>query len=170
VHGDWVIEVRNADGSVAERREFQNALFGSGKELLANVLARQHFLGAWGVYTGGNPDPCTFLGAEAECLVHENIGTAYQNFGGSEKFPTLTVTTDPPPCCTGTTLVLQGNFVASRDGSLSYVYTGVCYTVPANLDPSICNTTKIVTSTTLQSPVNVVAGQQVLVTVRISFS
>jgi hypothetical protein len=103
-------------------------------------------------------------------LVHENIPPAFQNFGGSEKFPTLTVTTDPAPCCTGTTLVLQGNAVASRDGSIGFVYTEVCYTIPANVDPSICNVTKLVTGTQLQTPVNVVTGQQVLVTVRISFS
>src|SRR6266540_6947675 len=43
VHGDWVIEVRNADGSVAERREFENALHSQGQQFLTNVLGRQYF-------------------------------------------------------------------------------------------------------------------------------
>src|SRR5574341_1058320 len=40
VHGDWVIEVRNADGSMAERREFENALTSAGSQYLDLVLAR----------------------------------------------------------------------------------------------------------------------------------
>jgi len=43
VHGHWTIEVRNPDGSVAERRQFQNALVGD------NVLN--------GLLVGGWSDP-----------------------------------------------------------------------------------------------------------------
>src|SRR3989304_7849966 len=40
VHGDWVIEVRHPDGSLAERREFQNALTQTGQLLLTGTLAK----------------------------------------------------------------------------------------------------------------------------------
>ena len=38
VHGHWTITVRNADGSVAERREFENALEAFGSYLLVYLL------------------------------------------------------------------------------------------------------------------------------------
>ncbi len=48
VHGHWVIEVKNADGSVAERKEFENELAlpgdepyaGVGNRILAALLSR----------------------------------------------------------------------------------------------------------------------------------
>ena len=49
VHGDWVIEVRNPDGSIAERREFENALSGFGANFLAKLLDRTASTGAWAV-------------------------------------------------------------------------------------------------------------------------
>src|SRR6266508_5833565 len=49
VHGDWVIEVRNTDGSLAERREFENALTSQGQILLAGSLAREFHPGVWGI-------------------------------------------------------------------------------------------------------------------------
>jgi hypothetical protein len=174
VHGDWVIEVRNTDGSLAERREFENALHSQGQQTLANFLARQYFVGAWGVHLSGSPDgnssPCTFNTGVGDCLVHENFPPAFQGFGGVEKFPALTVTTDPAPCCSGTTVVLQGNFDASRDGNIGNVLTSMCFSYPPSTDPSTCNNAGTFTATSLQAPVNVTAGQQVLVTVRISFS
>jgi hypothetical protein len=173
VHGDWVIEVRNADGSVAERREFDNALHSQGQQTIANFLSRQYFVGAWGVFLSGSPansSPCTFNAGVGECLVHENFPPAFQGFGGVEKFPALTVTTDPAPCCNGTTVVLQGNFDASRDGNIGSVLTSMCFSFPPNTDPSTCNNAGTFTATSLQTPVNVTTGQQVLVTVRISFS
>ena len=41
VHGHWVIEIRNRDGSVASRKEFDNSLAtgaGNGGALLATIL------------------------------------------------------------------------------------------------------------------------------------
>jgi len=174
VHGDWVIEVRNTDGSVAERRAFQNALHSQGQQTLANFLARQYLVGAWGVHLSGSQpgtnSPCTVNTGVGQCLVHENFPPAFQGFGGVEKFPALTVTTDPAPCCSGTTVVLQGNFDASRDGNIASVLTQMCFSYPPNTDPSTCNNAGTFTATSLQTPVDVTAGQQVLVTVRISFS
>jgi hypothetical protein len=38
VRGHWIIEVRDPDGTLADRREFENALTLSGAELLAEIL------------------------------------------------------------------------------------------------------------------------------------
>ncbi len=48
VHGHWMLEVLNRDGSLAERREFENSL-NEGAKALAQVLARQRSVGKWGI-------------------------------------------------------------------------------------------------------------------------
>ena len=40
LHGHWVIEVRNPDGTLASRHEFDNSLISSGKSLLAALFGK----------------------------------------------------------------------------------------------------------------------------------
>jgi hypothetical protein len=50
VHGHWVIQVKNPDGTVTARREFENALLtgaNQGSQLLANLLGAVDVPGAW---------------------------------------------------------------------------------------------------------------------------
>ena len=47
VHGHWTIEVRNPDGTLAERREFDNILGPTGAETLVNLLGRRNSVGGW---------------------------------------------------------------------------------------------------------------------------
>jgi hypothetical protein len=165
VHGDWVIEVRNADGSVAERREFENALTSQGQILLAGSLAREFHPGVWGVGIRGN-DPtdstCETADPISLCLIREPISSFLDSYPATH-FTTLTVARQQNP----TEVVLQGNYDAPSDGVIVRVQTFNCFG-PA--DPTLCNNIQLITDTTLGTPVNVVAGQQVLVTVRISFS
>jgi len=179
VHGDWVIEVRNEDGSLAERREFENALSGGGQALLTQSLARTASPGVWGIVLNNegdpNPDPMApgacgpkFL-PDSNCVIHEPISSLWDNGGGvpGPHFPTLTVTGDQfGPF----EVVLQGNFDAPVDGTIGRVQTLNCFNQPANIDPGACINLYLVTETTLVAPVDILAGQQVLVTVRISFS
>ena len=51
VHGHWTIEVRDPDGSLVSRTEFDNALSG-GTSRLPKVLARVYTIGLWGVKLG----------------------------------------------------------------------------------------------------------------------
>ncbi len=55
VHGHWIIEVKNPDGTLIERREFDNALMSDGRELLVKLLARQTSLGGWIIRLMGAP-------------------------------------------------------------------------------------------------------------------
>jgi hypothetical protein len=55
VHGHWTIEVKNPDGTLAERREFDNALQPGGKESLVKLLARQTSVGGWDIRLYGDP-------------------------------------------------------------------------------------------------------------------
>jgi hypothetical protein len=47
VHGWWTIVVKNPDGTVAARREFENSLMPYGAELLPALLGRTAVPGAW---------------------------------------------------------------------------------------------------------------------------
>src|SRR5205814_7519062 len=47
VHGHWTIVVKNPDGTVAQRREFENALVTTGGYLLARILAGRITPGPW---------------------------------------------------------------------------------------------------------------------------
>lgn len=69
IHGHWVIEVRNPDGTLGQRREFENALVPQGTNVLAGVLSGSAVVASWqvllldayeGVPTGGpcNGQPC----------------------------------------------------------------------------------------------------------------
>lgn len=45
IHGHWSIVIKNPDGSVASRHEFENALVSSGSDMLAQLLARSTSMG-----------------------------------------------------------------------------------------------------------------------------
>ena len=50
VHGDWVIEVRQPDGTLVQRREFENKLLPMGAEMIAKILAREFTVDVWAIY------------------------------------------------------------------------------------------------------------------------
>jgi hypothetical protein len=62
VHGHWTIVVRNPDGTVTDRRDFENSLALSGAYLLQNILGGTATPGAWAISLGaqgvGNTGPC----------------------------------------------------------------------------------------------------------------
>jgi hypothetical protein len=174
-----VIEVRNTDGSLAERREFTNALSGGGQALLTQSLARTASPGVWGISLDNepNPDPDPMapgacgpnFNPDSNCVIHEPIASLWDNGGGvpGPHFPTLTVTGDQ---FAPFEVVLEGNFDAPVDGTIGQVRTWNCFNQPPNTDPGACINLYLITGTILAAPVNVIAGQQVLVTVTISFS
>ena len=110
-------------------------------------------------------------GAPIICYVQE---PTFQSATGANIFPNLTVT----PSVDFLTLTLSGTAVAGQTGTVSNVKTDVKYctssttpdtcaatsagNVPATLQPDFSGTTF--------TAINVVAGQQVLVTVTFSFS
>src|SRR5690348_825570 len=75
VHGHWVIEVRNPDGGVVERREFENALTAVGARQLALLLARTASSGHWMVsfrQSGQVPGPCPGGLSGSVCMIVES--------------------------------------------------------------------------------------------------
>ncbi len=75
VHGSWTLEVRNPDGTLVSRQEFENALSTGaegGTAALQKFLARTNTVGSWIIElnnSGGGP--CLASGNPAVCSIVE---------------------------------------------------------------------------------------------------
>lgn len=167
VHGHWTIVIRNPDGSIASRHEFENSL-SMGDQVLAGVLGHTMTVGPWSVLIrdvciGHSPNGGNQQGG---CSIHE---ANFPGFPMSESFPDLTVK------LSGTTklnaLILSGSAKSTNGGQVFRVET-IATTCPATTLPADCGTTAhnfIFTSQDI-SPIIVQAGQSIDVTVQLSFS
>lgn len=172
VHGHWIIEVRNPDGTVVTHREFENSLAAGGYPL-GYFLSRQTTVGLWvvllGSGNGGQVCPGSTTNGECELVEAADPST------GSGVFNTLV----PSFTNTGTNqiFVLNGSYVAPAGGVIVTVSTIVASCPVAGV---VCapgtsgNETgaygQLFTQTGLPSAIGVSAGQTVAVTVNISFS
>ncbi len=163
VHGDWEIEVRNSDGSLAEKVEFENALVGA--YVIGKALTGLETPGTWSMVFGSSksddpPDPCSVDGQRFWCQVEE---------------PDLTVT------ATELGLELSATTIVEFDDSeIDFVSTAI-RTCALNdslarspLSPVECAASETFahsfTEKTLSEPIAVVAGQEVTINVAITFS
>jgi hypothetical protein len=169
VHGHWTIEIRNPDGTVVTRREFENALTTGGSLGLDLVLGRVFTVGNWGVVlTGDNNSPWNTFNHYGYIVepndpfaLGPNISKTLmlsESGGASPKF------------------TLSGSITAEAAGGITQVATNQIFCAAAVNSPSDCLAFSVVdkghsvTGTTLATPVNVSAGQIIQVTVVISFS
>jgi len=160
VHGSWTIVVIDPDGTVVERRDFENGFFGS--EPMTSFLTRSTYVGFWAVFLDGNPQPCSSQSTPpvaSKCIIRE---TAAGNTTGGVIFANLQVSSSAG------TVRLAGSATIANTGSLSAVETwvGEC---PTATIVSTCGNV-IFTAKVLAAPIAVQAGQQVQVTVVLSFS
>lgn len=171
VHGHWTIDVEEAGGRLISHNEFENALVSVGADLLSQILGHQKGVGAWQVQINGpiNTGICDNLsGQHRSCsIIEQTAPSSYPNI-----IPGLTV--DAPT--TGTNsgkLVLAGTVTAANAGSVTSVYTALdsCDPTSTPADFMTCATGfAAFTHKTLSSPVTVLQGQTVNITVVISFS
>lgn len=169
VHGHWTIEVREPDGRVASRTEFENALVTAGASTISTFLSREISSGLWAVSVGdgmtGANGPCeTSTGTAIDCFIAE---------AGSSKtdpYYSKTLTLSTP----GSGFELSGTATAQRNGTINLVRTRNSACASTNAPASPCSDSSgsgtIITEATLSSAVSVVDGQQILVTVTLSFS
>jgi hypothetical protein len=69
VHGHWVIDVKNADGTVTAHRDFENSLTAEGAYDLAALLVGGFVPGGWAVFINGNSSSGSGATSEAgPCL------------------------------------------------------------------------------------------------------
>src|SRR6266550_2044697 len=110
VHGHWVIEVRDADGTLRVRREFENAFQPEGRRVLAEVLSRTIPMGGWIIFAAGpGGNLCNALPVSNGCRMVEP-GSIFPADSWTFKNLTKTVTD-------ASELVLQGSFVVGNSGS-----------------------------------------------------
>ena len=170
VHGHWTLEVRDPDGSLVSRHEFENALGDLGESALARVLTGWETAGHWEIYLKNDPlsgspfrdevgDPANGFIVDPSCNC-SGVPWRFCNLNESFNFSTSVIT-------------LTGWAQAQADGNISSVQT-VAYTCQSNVSPSQCNCSNWFagyqfTNTTLPQPVELAANQWVTATVNISF-
>jgi hypothetical protein len=144
----------------------------TGTPALARIFSRQSKVAGFALELGGSPAPCAFesTGAQAPCYVvqlHRGRAPLAEN---SQYSHNLTATE------TSTGIRLTGSKIASHTGVISMVfnYLSECYwerTEAECLETGYSPVGSAVTFTAhgLSSGINVVEGQQVLVTVDLSF-
>ena len=148
VHGHWTIEVRNPDGTLAQRREFENAYVVSA--FLPRILSRSLTVGSYRVHLLGplSPQgPCS----GSTCTLSENAGLN----------PPSVPATGP----NANKLMLGGNVTVTNTSSINEVRTE---NTASTAGGAIAQAT--LTAATLNPAVAVSPGQQLFVTVAISFS
>ena len=162
VHGRWIIEVRNPDGKLVTRREFENALTPNGAAILTVLLARVYYVGTWSIGVGG--------------LCIQEQGNDFPNCVSNKS---LIVSTAGSP----SRLILKGSFTADKDSVVSNVST-LIRLCPSSLTSEQCAAMPAIDANKLTGdftshdlipgtdtpPVNVVNEQIIQVTVTISFS
>ncbi len=171
VHGHWTIEVKNPDGTLAERREFDNSLTSIGGQTLSRVMGRLDSVGMWQIQLFGHSTAeYAFMNASSNPTPGFIVESSYPG-NSPNTFKTLTVTV-PTSETNVDKLVLSGTATAQRDGNINSVLTYVSK-LSASTPPSstyISGTAVEFTHTVLPTAVNLITGQQVMVTVVINFS
>jgi len=187
MHGHWVIDVKNPDGTIAEHRDFENTITGYGQELLAGVISGYVVPSDYGIFLSSSGTvPCAEPQGFAGCVILRSLSTLpgsavcpyYTCFTGLTLTPTLI-----DNASTGSAIVLAGTFTATQGGTITGVTTlyGTCpaqigsATALTTVSPSTCSQTQgsggyRQLSQAPVSTVTVVTSQIVQVTVTITFS
>ncbi len=171
VHGHWIIDIRDPDGTLVTRREFENSLESSHG--LPLVLARLKTVGVWSIGLSGSSPPCTNAGNQVDCQIEETVSTVFAN--DTNVFKTLTLSVPTSGSNVGK-LVLSGSAIALKGkelgttASITLVSTSNARCEPTIPPASNCGTGRILFTSSTMSPVSVSAGQQIQVTVIIGFT
>ncbi len=160
VHGAWIVQVKD-HGRLVKTVRFHNELAG-GAQKLVQLLSRQKSMGQWMILVLPamcGPDGTYF------CWIDEGIpGTVAQTH-------TVVVSTPTSGADDGK-LVLKANFTPTKDAAITQVQTSTVECPPTSTaaDPCHDNGFGSFSQRTLPTPIDVVSGQQVLITVKYSFS
>jgi hypothetical protein len=177
VHGHWIIDVKNPDGTLAQHRDFENSL--SNANIMVELLYGTMVPADFAVLLYGSTPPCTVSPSTYPCVIVHNLSTLPANAicGTYYCVTGLTVT---PTLGGSPSLVLAGNLTATQAGSISTVatYIGTCGSanpIPTTTSPSSCAAGNSgygysgLTQTNITT-VPIVSGQIIQVTVTITFS
>lgn len=171
VHGHWTIVVRSTSGKVVGRYHFHNDFVttlgtSGGSHAFAGILSGSHAPGAWDISISGSACP-----ASNANFCQMFIPTASPSFfvaGADTK--NLTVT-EPTSGADAFKIVLAGSVTAANDGNITRVSSGLQVCSPTATVAGDCGIGyNEITDRTLSAPIGVLAGQDISVTVKLSFS
>lgn len=161
IHGRWTIEVRNPNGTLAERREFDNALTSQGATELAHILLGDRTPGNLAIRLDVD-----VAGSYLYYYIAEN--TTPGDMVNYSKNLALSIPTTGPDA---NRLVMSGSITVPATGNITGVstdlYTGDPTVAPAST--TMGNSALSFTNTNLSPTLPVVAGQQVAAKVVIRF-
>jgi hypothetical protein len=195
MHGHWIIDIKNPDGTLAHHHEFENSIQYDGQNYLIGLMSGYGAAGPWEIYftnVGATSagSPCN-TGTYPYCAIVYSTTTMPGQFACSLYTCAggLTIT---PTFGVGPTLKLEGSITATQARTIGFVgtgmnacgQTGVAFgsypTAISTVSPATCYTSPYGgptndfggtgTSTTLGSPISVASGQIMQVTVILSFS
>jgi hypothetical protein len=197
VHGHWVIDLTNPDGTLADHRDFENSLAvgQGGDSLLIGLLAGYYVPGDYGILLQG---PACTTAAPAACIIVKSISTMPGTYvcapgNASACSASLAYNFVLAPNSGSTSIILSGFVATPNTGTITTVstfysacdsvngYTGtnlpILPTGPSTFPPANCvgsNNSAIIdflTATNSFTPLQVTsAGQVIHVTVTITFS
>ena len=188
MHGHWIIDIKNPDGTLAGHHDFQNSLSASAQGILIAILTGQmtpgNFMIAMGAQTGNAPCVAVFQ----FCGIAQNLATSPATNYCSAYYCSgnLTVTSNYGTLFSGPySIVFAGSITANQAGTIGTVYTiynacanvpvGTNPTSPLNITPAGCVTNTLNNwvgplSAAAITPVAVANGQIIQVSVTITFS
>ncbi len=158
VHGDWTIDIVNADGSLDRTVEFSNALTSSGEGQLSGFLAGTSTPGGWFIALNGSSSngPCSTASPSSGTCDLDATATVGGSTGASRG-----------------QLFLTGEVTAENDGEIADVGTYAAFCSPSVAPADCTDTTSLgapFTQKTLTAAETVSAGQSIQVEVVISFT
>jgi hypothetical protein len=168
VEGHWKLTVKNPDGRIVLVRSFHNAPT-QANQAIATILARVYSPGYWFIQlnsTTANP-ACVNAGNPTGCSIMDpNDNSALSSAANS--FKTLTTSASGYQ----QTITLNGSMTAQRNGEVDRVSTNlpVCDRTIAPATACALSAFWPFTEKTLASPISLVTGQQLLVTVTLTFT
>jgi hypothetical protein len=186
VHGRWVIDVKNPDGTLAQHRVFENSLQNSGGSVLVGLVGGYWVPGDFGIllFPGTGPGICA---ATYGCAIVQSSTTFLGSYVcSSAQYTCVVGLSKTVNVIIPDSLVLSGQLTAPQTGTIGGVATelGVCGDVNALSEdstntPSSCTTLSptgpgavgaFSFTSTFPAPISVSAGQIVQVSVTITFS
>ena len=172
VHGHWTIVVRSTSGKVVGRYHFHNDFNGpgfgtsGGADALSQILSASKAPGDWDLSIHGSGCPSSNGNF---CQMFES--DASPSFGA---FPpdTKNLTVAAPESGTDAfKVVLQASVTATNDGTIDRVDSGLQKCPSSAAVGADCGVGyNAVTTRVLSSPISVLTGQSISVTVKLSFS
>jgi hypothetical protein len=183
VRGHWVMEVRNPDGTIAARREFDNAMSPFALFIVQELFTRNGALGAYSILLRSGSQTSPFgnnAGRDEDQPVAARITEPTNFYGGSDDLSFRTML-PPERVLNQAAFRLAGTATATEGGWITEVQTGVnlcggSAQAPGATSPHECaaDSARVgsswpFTGTTI-APLRLEAGQVIDVKVTIGFA